>query len=114
MTACAIATTFDSAECQPLDYAAELFQSPDPYCPMEGIRVLRDAMHSVRQEFAHEASWRRFIANEVRPHRVLKLAHQDPFLSRAYDKPRGYAGDAVLLDFIYHHPANRRYIDQSP
>jgi hypothetical protein len=29
------------------------------------------------------------------------LLHQDPFTLRAFSKPRGYAGDAVLLDFIY-------------
>src|SRR5262249_13538684 len=26
---------------------------------------------------------------------------QDPFTRRAHDKPRGYAGDAVMMDFAY-------------
>ena len=29
------------------------------------------------------------------------LVHQDPFTYRALSKPRGYAGDAVMMDYIY-------------
>jgi SAM-dependent methyltransferase len=36
-----------------------------------------------------------------RAHRLLELVHHDPFTSRAYNKPRGYAGDAVMMDYIY-------------
>jgi hypothetical protein len=34
-------------------------------------------------------------------HPLRELIHQDPFTYRAFIKPRGYAGDARLLDFIY-------------
>jgi SAM-dependent methyltransferase len=34
-------------------------------------------------------------------HPVVRIAHQDPFTSWCYRKPRGYPGDARLLDFIY-------------
>ena len=34
-------------------------------------------------------------------HPVCKLLHQDPFTYRAFAKPRGYAGDAVMMDYIY-------------
>jgi SAM-dependent methyltransferase len=34
-------------------------------------------------------------------HPLRDLLHQDPFTYRAFAKPRGYAGDAELLDFIY-------------
>jgi len=34
-------------------------------------------------------------------HPLRDLLHEDPFSLRAFSKPRGYAGDAVLLDFIY-------------
>ncbi|MCL4819162.1 MAG: methyltransferase domain-containing protein [Vicinamibacteria bacterium] len=37
----------------------------------------------------------------VRRHPILSLAQEDPFTRRAYTKPRGYAGDAVLIDHIY-------------
>jgi extracellular factor (EF) 3-hydroxypalmitic acid methyl ester biosynthesis protein len=34
-------------------------------------------------------------------HPVCGLLHQDPFTYRAFAKPRGYAGDAVMMDYIY-------------
>jgi len=32
---------------------------------------------------------------------VCNLLYQDPFTYRAFSKPRGYAGDAVMMDYIY-------------
>jgi SAM-dependent methyltransferase len=32
---------------------------------------------------------------------LRQVAHECPYTSRGFRKPRGYAGDAVLLDFIY-------------
>lgn len=46
------------------------------------------------------AEWRRTVAL-CRRHPLLALCHQDPFTRRAFEKPRGYAGDAPLIDFIY-------------
>jgi len=34
-------------------------------------------------------------------HSLSSLLREDPFTRRAYEKPRGYPGDAVMLDFIY-------------
>ncbi len=36
-----------------------------------------------------------------RSHPLFAMVQQDPYSRRAYDKPRGYAGDAVMLDYIY-------------
>jgi hypothetical protein len=44
--------------------------------------------------------WTAFIAR-ARRHPLMELLHQDPFTSRAFNKPRGYAGDAVMMDYIY-------------
>src|SRR5579871_3002671 len=44
--------------------------------------------------------WRDFVA-ACRRHPLMALLHQDPFTYRAFSKPRGYAGDAVMMDFIY-------------
>ncbi len=38
---------------------------------------------------------------EVREHPILNRVHQDPFTERCFSKPRGYAGDAKLIDFLY-------------
>lgn len=45
--------------------------------------------------------WEQFIQSEVRTHPVLNVVHEDPFTYRAFSKPRGYAGDAVMMDYIY-------------
>jgi extracellular factor (EF) 3-hydroxypalmitic acid methyl ester biosynthesis protein len=36
-----------------------------------------------------------------RSHGLLSTIHEDPFTYRAFAKPRGYAGDAPMLDLIY-------------
>ncbi len=45
------------------------------------------------------------LADEMRrwcrQHMLHALVQQDPFTHRAAVKPRGYAGDAVMMDFIY-------------
>jgi SAM-dependent methyltransferase len=38
---------------------------------------------------------------QCRAHPLLGIIHEDPFTRRAFAKPRGYAGDAELLDLIY-------------
>ena len=37
----------------------------------------------------------------ARQHELFELCQQDPYTARAYHKPRGYAGDAVMLDYVY-------------
>lgn len=34
-------------------------------------------------------------------HPISEVLMQSPFTSRCYQKPRGYAGDALLIDYIY-------------
>ncbi|MFJ3483000.1 class I SAM-dependent methyltransferase [Pseudomonas sp. NPDC090202] len=41
------------------------------------------------------------LREQARRHPVFALCQQDPFTRRAYIKPRGYAGDAVMMDYIY-------------
>jgi SAM-dependent methyltransferase len=41
------------------------------------------------------------LVEACRRHRLCQLVHQDPFTFRAFSKPRGYAGDADMMDFIY-------------
>ena len=44
--------------------------------------------------------WQSLIETS-RAHPLLKTLHEDPFTGRAFAKPRGYAGDAQLIDLIY-------------
>ena len=46
------------------------------------------------------AQWEAFVP-VARRHPLTQLLHQDPFTYRAFSKPRGYAGDAEMMDFIY-------------
>jgi hypothetical protein len=45
--------------------------------------------------------WHLFATCDCRHHKLRDIVHQDPFTKRAFEKPRGYPGDAVLLDYIY-------------
>ncbi|HUA62895.1 MAG TPA: class I SAM-dependent methyltransferase [Verrucomicrobiae bacterium] len=54
---------------------------------------------SARREEDRE-SWTGF-ARHCANHPVRQLLHADPFTYRAFSKPRGYAGDAVMMDYIY-------------
>lgn len=45
-------------------------------------------------------SWAPY-ASACLDHPVRNLLHQDPFTYRAFSKPRRYAGDAVMMDYIY-------------
>ena len=47
------------------------------------------------------ADWREAIQQAVAPHPLRGVVLADPMTRRALEKPRGYAGDAVLLDYVY-------------
>ena len=48
-----------------------------------------------------EAVFKAEVIPFCRAHPLFSLVHQDPYSRRAFEKPRGYAGDAVMLDYIY-------------
>jgi hypothetical protein len=54
---------------------------------------------SLRREEEPE-TWPDFARSCLR-HPLRHVLHQDPFTYRAFSKPRGYAGDAVMMDYIY-------------
>lgn len=45
--------------------------------------------------------WKAYITAEVWTHPILGVVHEDPLTRRVFSKPRGYPGDAVMLDYIY-------------
>ena len=46
------------------------------------------------------AAWPEY-ARQCLSHELRECMHADPFTFRAFSKPRGYAGDAVMMDHIY-------------
>jgi hypothetical protein len=53
-----------------------------------------------RQLASSIPEWKGFV-DFCMLHPICELLYQDPITRRAFEKPRGYAGDAVLLDYIY-------------
>ncbi len=58
-------------------------------------------MHKLRARLP-PALWQALVPLAQR-HPVAAIVHEDPFTAWSFDKPRGYSGDARLLDFIYGH-----------
>lgn len=80
-----------------MDIALDLIESGSVF---GGMARLVNSLAEMRARLPR-ADWTRFVASQVMPHRVCELAHQDPLTYRAFEKPRGYAGDAVMMDHIY-------------
>jgi hypothetical protein len=73
--------------------------SPDEATAHQALDELFGALRE-RKLTSQPAEWQAFIEH-CQAHRLMKLLHRDPFTFRAFSKPRGYAGDAVMMDYIY-------------
>ncbi len=78
-----------------LDRIAQRLQS-EPVRPV--LDELFDELMARREE--DPDAWPAFRV-ECLAHPLRNLLHADPFTWRAFSKPRGYAGDAVMMDYIY-------------
>jgi extracellular factor (EF) 3-hydroxypalmitic acid methyl ester biosynthesis protein len=65
-----------------------------------GMEEFVTGLNTVRNAVT-PAEWGAMINNDIAPHPIRPKLHEDPFTRRAYEKPRGYPGDAPLLDLIY-------------
>ena len=66
----------------------------------EGMDLLVAGLRQTR--LASDApSWSMLCQTEVLDHPVGSLLWQDPFTRHSFQKPKGYSGDAQLLDYIY-------------
>ncbi|XXF77080.1 class I SAM-dependent methyltransferase [Myxococcaceae bacterium GXIMD 01537] len=66
----------------------------------ESMESLHRGLWALRQELPQE-SWRHFCKELVRKHPLRAFVHQCPFTRHAFERPRGYAGDAALIDYLY-------------
>ncbi len=81
-----------------LDWShTELVRRPDG-----APQVITALSRELRQMKLHQTGqkWMATIA-QCRNHPLRLLLHEDPLTQRAYTQPRGYQGDAELLDIIY-------------
>ena len=59
---------------------------------------------SAVRDSAHLAAEIPEFRRTCQSHPIWQLLMEDPYTRRAFEKPRGYAGDAVMLDFVYSGP----------
>src|SRR5687767_10233790 len=64
-----------------------------------GMDSLRASIRTLRGRLSQD-EWSSF-GEQARRHPLHALLLESPFTRRAFMKPRGYAGDAVLMDLIY-------------
>ncbi|WP_315918475.1 class I SAM-dependent methyltransferase [Mesorhizobium sp. SP-1A] len=67
------------------------------------VERLAGRLHELRGTTS-PAVWQQLIPL-AQQHRVAEYLMQDPFTRWSCEKPRGYSGDAGLLDIYYKHPA---------
>jgi extracellular factor (EF) 3-hydroxypalmitic acid methyl ester biosynthesis protein len=87
----------------PLDRLQRLLDRTSEQLAALDLSRMNDFVHEldrIRRD-ASPSQWSQLIDNVVKPHRVLEQLHEEPFTRRAFEKPRGYAGDAPLLDLAY-------------
>ncbi len=84
-----------------LDNVAEQLQdaSNDSALSQSAINTLFVECNRLRHHLSHQ-DWIACV-ERIRRSKVLNLVHQDAFTHRAFSRPRGYAGDAVMMDMIY-------------
>jgi SAM-dependent methyltransferase len=71
--------------------------------PAQATTRINEDLHQIRSQVSPQV-WESFVPL-VQNHGVSEFILQDPFTRWSFDKPRGYSGDAQLLDFIYRHPS---------
>jgi extracellular factor (EF) 3-hydroxypalmitic acid methyl ester biosynthesis protein len=65
-----------------------------------GMDRLILGMQSIRQSFDPDI-WQEFTRQTFQEHPLTNLIYQCPFAQHSFTRPRGYAGDAELIDFVY-------------
>ena len=66
----------------------------------EGLDDLFNGLARIRDTMDSEA-WRAFVDRARAERKLSDVLYQDPLTRRAFDKPRGYAGDAIMMDYAY-------------
>ena len=70
----------------------------------EGMEELFSGLREIRLG-SSENEWHEIVRTVLLSHPIKEIIDSDPITHRSFHKPRGYPGDAVLLDMIYFHPS---------
>ncbi len=79
----------------------------------EAIHKVTEALAVLEAEHGPSGLWRSRLVPEARAHPFSALMHQCPLTAHSFRRPRGYPGDADLLDIIYRHPDGRSFEDHA-
>lgn len=66
------------------------------------VQDLTNLLRELRANFDRD-TWLNIVIPKVRRHPLASLVHECPLTQHSFSRPRGYPGDAGLLDLIYHH-----------
>jgi hypothetical protein len=78
----------------------------------EGVTALMEGLGALRRKTAHER-WIDFCREECAQHPLRQILHQDPLTERAYTKPRGIPGDAVVIDLFIRGGMAPAYVERA-
>ena len=87
-----------------LDDAHNLLLQQDTHNGMELLFQGLKQLHTT----SIDGHWQNFVNATALKHPIKELIHQCPFTNHAFFKPRGYVGDAELIDFIYGKSAEKQ------
>jgi len=77
--------------------------------PASLMAALAAGLNDIRAKMSSD-NWLSFASLSQR-HSLASIVHQDPFTGWSFRKPRGYPGDAGLLDFIYEDVSIAPHVD---
>ena len=80
----------------------EAYDSIASHRVREGMEVLFNGLGEIRKSLERK-DWMFWVQTEALSHPLCGQIHSDPFTYRSFSKPRGYAGDGVLIDMVYKH-----------
>jgi extracellular factor (EF) 3-hydroxypalmitic acid methyl ester biosynthesis protein len=75
----------------------------------EAIQFLTDGLRDVKRQVGAD-EWLRTIIPAARGHPLSRLIYECPLTEHSRTRPRGYPGDAGLLDIIYRHKSKERLV----
>lgn len=68
----------------------------------DGMTYLTLGLKQIKEDCSSN-EWSEFSKTSFLQHPLTQVLHEDPFTRHSFEKPRGYAGDAELIDYMYNY-----------